>query len=144
MARIPYPDPSRYEREPLAERIKRERVGKLLNLCKMLLHSPPVAEGWLVARRPGIALAELRGRGEQAATRRRADRYWAAASRATARGPARGRARRCATLGSSAVDDRHGWRECSKRRTSNLRRPARNLQPLGVARGERARGVAAD
>jgi len=47
MARIPYPDPSRYEREPLAERIKRERGGKMLNLYKMLLHSPPLAEGWL-------------------------------------------------------------------------------------------------
>jgi alkylhydroperoxidase family enzyme len=47
MARIPYPDASRYESELLAERIKRERGGKLLNLYKMLLHSPPVAEGWL-------------------------------------------------------------------------------------------------
>jgi alkylhydroperoxidase family enzyme len=47
MARIPYPDPSRYEREPLAERIRRERGGKLLNLYRMLLHSPPLAEGWL-------------------------------------------------------------------------------------------------
>ena len=36
-----------FEREPLAERIKRERGGKVLNLYKMLLHSPPVAEGWL-------------------------------------------------------------------------------------------------
>jgi alkylhydroperoxidase family enzyme len=47
MARIPYPDPSRYEREPLAERIRRERGGKILNLYRMLLHSPPFAEGWL-------------------------------------------------------------------------------------------------
>jgi alkylhydroperoxidase family enzyme len=47
MARIPYPDPSRYAREPLADRIKRERGGKILNLYKMLLHSPPIAEGWL-------------------------------------------------------------------------------------------------
>ena len=47
MARIPYPDASRYERDLLVERIKRERGGKLLNLYKMLLHSPPVAEGWL-------------------------------------------------------------------------------------------------
>jgi hypothetical protein len=30
-ARIPYPDPSRYEREPLVDRIKRERAGKLLS-----------------------------------------------------------------------------------------------------------------
>ena len=47
MARIPYPDPSRYEGEPLAERIKRERGGEILNLYKMLLHSPHLAEGWL-------------------------------------------------------------------------------------------------
>lgn len=47
MARIPYPDPSRYERDPLAERIKRERNGKILNLYRMLLHSPPLADGWL-------------------------------------------------------------------------------------------------
>ena len=47
MARIPYPDPSRYEVEPLAARIKRERGGAILNLYKLLLHSPPLAEGWL-------------------------------------------------------------------------------------------------
>jgi AhpD family alkylhydroperoxidase len=47
MARIPYPDPKQYEREPLARRIQNERGGKLLNLYKMLLHSAPVAEGWL-------------------------------------------------------------------------------------------------
>jgi alkylhydroperoxidase family enzyme len=47
MARIPYPDASGHELEPLVERIKGERGGKLLNLYKMLLHSPPVAEGWL-------------------------------------------------------------------------------------------------
>jgi alkylhydroperoxidase family enzyme len=62
MARIPYPDASRYERELLAESIKRERGGKLLNLYRMLLHSPPLAEGWLAfftAVRQG---AELPGR----------------------------------------------------------------------------------
>jgi AhpD family alkylhydroperoxidase len=47
VARIRYPDPSEFEREPLAERIKRERGGKVLNLYRMLFHSPPVAEGWL-------------------------------------------------------------------------------------------------
>lgn len=47
MARIPYADPSRYEGDPLSERIRRERGGKILNLYKMLLHSPPMAEGWL-------------------------------------------------------------------------------------------------
>jgi alkylhydroperoxidase family enzyme len=62
MARIPYPDASRYERELLGESIKRERGGKLLNLYRMLLHSPPLAEGWLAfftAVRQG---AELPGR----------------------------------------------------------------------------------
>jgi alkylhydroperoxidase family enzyme len=47
VARIPYPNPTAHEQSPLAERIKRERGGKLLNLYAMLLHSPPVAEGWL-------------------------------------------------------------------------------------------------
>lgn len=47
MARIPYPDTTRPDLAPLVERIKRERGGKLLNLYRMLLHSPPVAEGWL-------------------------------------------------------------------------------------------------
>ena len=62
MARISYPDPSRYERDPLAERIKRERGGKLLNLYKMLLHSPPVAEGWLTFFTALRQRTELRGR----------------------------------------------------------------------------------
>ena len=47
MARIPYADPSRPEIAALAERITRERGGRMLNLYRMLLNSPPVAEGWL-------------------------------------------------------------------------------------------------
>lgn len=47
MARIPYPDTERPDIAPLAARIKAERGGKILNLYRMLLHSPPVAEGWL-------------------------------------------------------------------------------------------------
>jgi alkylhydroperoxidase family enzyme len=47
MARISYPDLDRPEIAPLAARIRAERGGKLLNLYRMLLHSPPVAEGWL-------------------------------------------------------------------------------------------------
>jgi alkylhydroperoxidase family enzyme len=62
VARIPYPDPSRYEREPLAERIKRERGGKILNVYKMLLHSPPVAEGWLTFLSSIRQRSELPGR----------------------------------------------------------------------------------
>jgi alkylhydroperoxidase family enzyme len=62
MARIPYPDASRYERELLVERIKRERGGKLLNLYKMLLHSPPLAEGWLAFFTAVRQSTELPGR----------------------------------------------------------------------------------
>lgn len=47
MARLPYPDVERPELAALVERIKRERGGRLLNLYRMLLHSPPMAEGWL-------------------------------------------------------------------------------------------------
>jgi AhpD family alkylhydroperoxidase len=46
LARIPYADPARPESRALAERITRER-GQLLHLYAMLLHSTPVAEGWL-------------------------------------------------------------------------------------------------
>ena len=46
MARIGYPDISSPEIAPLANRIKAERGGKLLNLYHILLHSPPVADGW--------------------------------------------------------------------------------------------------
>ena len=47
MARLPYPDVDRPDIAPLVERIKRERGGRMLNLYRMLLHSPPMAEGWL-------------------------------------------------------------------------------------------------
>ena len=47
MARIPYADTERPDIAPLAARIKAERGGKMLNLYRMLLHSPTVAEGWL-------------------------------------------------------------------------------------------------
>jgi AhpD family alkylhydroperoxidase len=47
MARIAYPDPDRPDLAPLAARIRAERGGRVLNLYRMLLHSPPVAEGWL-------------------------------------------------------------------------------------------------
>jgi alkylhydroperoxidase family enzyme len=47
MARLPYPDIDRPDLAPLVERIKRERGGRMLNLYRMLLHSPPMAEGWL-------------------------------------------------------------------------------------------------
>ena len=46
MARLSYPDLADPEIQPLVSRITAER-GKVLNLYRMLLNSPPVAEGWL-------------------------------------------------------------------------------------------------
>ena len=47
MARIPYPDiASDPAVAPLAQQIIAER-GRMLNLYRMLLHSPPFARGWL-------------------------------------------------------------------------------------------------
>jgi alkylhydroperoxidase family enzyme len=64
MARIPYPDVDRPDIAPLVERIKRERGGRMLNLYRMLLHSPPLAEGWLAfftaVRQKGILSGRLR------------------------------------------------------------------------------------
>ncbi|MDP9107679.1 MAG: carboxymuconolactone decarboxylase family protein [Pseudomonadota bacterium] len=46
MARLPYADPDLPALQSHAARIRAERGGKMLNLYKMLLHSPPVADGW--------------------------------------------------------------------------------------------------
>lgn len=46
MARIPYADLANPEAAPLVQRIVAER-GHVLHLYQMLLHSPPLAEGWL-------------------------------------------------------------------------------------------------
>ena len=46
MARLPYADLTAPEARPLVDRIVAER-GSVLHLYQMLLHSPPVAEGWL-------------------------------------------------------------------------------------------------
>jgi AhpD family alkylhydroperoxidase len=46
MAHLPYADLSGTALLPLVERITRER-GSVLHLYQMLLHSPPLAEGWL-------------------------------------------------------------------------------------------------
>ena len=46
MARIPYPHDSNPEVAALRKQIIAER-GKLANLYRMLLNSPPVAQGWL-------------------------------------------------------------------------------------------------
>jgi alkylhydroperoxidase family enzyme len=47
MARIPYANTADPAIAELAEQIRRERGGTVLNLYRMLLHSPPVARGWL-------------------------------------------------------------------------------------------------
>lgn len=45
MARIPY---AKESSDPvLAARIREQRGGKMLNLYRMLMNSPPVADGWL-------------------------------------------------------------------------------------------------
>jgi AhpD family alkylhydroperoxidase len=46
MARLPYADIGVSELQPLVQRIVAER-GSVLHLYQMLLHSPPLAEGWL-------------------------------------------------------------------------------------------------
>ncbi len=46
MARIPYADLTSPEAKPLVDRIVAERGG-VLHLYQMLMHSPPVASGWL-------------------------------------------------------------------------------------------------
>lgn len=47
MPRLNYPDENAAENVELATRIKAERGGAVPNLYRMLLLSPPVAEGWL-------------------------------------------------------------------------------------------------
>ncbi len=46
MAHLPYADLSDPALQPLVQRIVAER-GSVLHLYQMLLHSPPLAEGWL-------------------------------------------------------------------------------------------------
>lgn len=46
MARIPYADCNKEAVRPLVDRIVAER-GNILHLYQMLMHSAPVAEGWL-------------------------------------------------------------------------------------------------
>jgi alkylhydroperoxidase family enzyme len=49
VSRIPLVDPEAVpdSLKPLVEQIKRERGGRVLNLYKLLLNSPPIAAGWL-------------------------------------------------------------------------------------------------
>ena len=46
MAHLPYADPQAPQTQALVQRIVAER-GSVLHLYQMLLHSPPLAEGWL-------------------------------------------------------------------------------------------------
>lgn len=46
MARVPLLDEARTDLIPFIDRVKRER-GKLINLYRVLMNSPAVAEGWL-------------------------------------------------------------------------------------------------
>ena len=46
MARLQYADPNDSATQGLVDRIVAQR-GSLLHLYQMLLHSPPVADGWL-------------------------------------------------------------------------------------------------
>ena len=46
MAQLPYADLNTPELQPLVERIVAGR-GSVLHLYQMLLHSPPLAAGWL-------------------------------------------------------------------------------------------------
>jgi hypothetical protein len=46
VARLPYADIKAPATREIAERVTQQR-GKVLHLYGMLLHSPPVAEGWL-------------------------------------------------------------------------------------------------
>jgi alkylhydroperoxidase family enzyme len=46
MAQIPYADLAAPALQPLVQRIVAER-GQVLHLYQMLMHSPPLAEGWL-------------------------------------------------------------------------------------------------
>ena len=64
MARLPYVDPSTAppELRPLIEQIERERGGRVLNLYRMLLHSPPIAAGWLKMGTAVRYQAKLEGR----------------------------------------------------------------------------------
>ncbi len=46
MAMLPYADPHHADTRELVDKIVAQR-GSVLHLYQMLLHSPPIAEGWL-------------------------------------------------------------------------------------------------
>ena len=63
MARIAYADEARDpEIEALATQIRAERDGRIPNIYRMLLNSPPVAQGWLNLLTAVRQKAKLKGR----------------------------------------------------------------------------------
>jgi AhpD family alkylhydroperoxidase len=63
MARLPYVDPAEPDLRELAQRISEER-GRVPHIYRMLLHSPPMAAGWLnlltAVRQRGVLSGALR------------------------------------------------------------------------------------
>ena len=47
MARLPYPDIEHPDIKPMADRVRRERGGKVGNVFRMLMHSPTGMNGWM-------------------------------------------------------------------------------------------------
>ena len=71
MARLPYADEtSSAEIKALADKIRAERGGRLLNLYRMLLNSPPVTAGWLQLFTAIRQRGQLAGRYRELATLR--------------------------------------------------------------------------
>jgi alkylhydroperoxidase family enzyme len=63
MARVPFIDDIQHpELQPLADRIRAERGGRLYNLYKVLLNNPRIAEGWLALFTAIRQQSELGGR----------------------------------------------------------------------------------
>ena len=47
MARIPYPDIDHPDFKPMADRVRKERAGWVGNIHKLIMHSPPVFDGYM-------------------------------------------------------------------------------------------------
>jgi alkylhydroperoxidase family enzyme len=62
MARVPLIDESHLELESLIARIKGARRGRLINVYKLLLHSPALAESWFLHNNAVRWKTELDGR----------------------------------------------------------------------------------
>jgi AhpD family alkylhydroperoxidase len=60
---IPYPPPSdTADRLAIEAKVRTARGGRFLNLYRMLLHSPPVADGWLALGTAARYRTQLTGR----------------------------------------------------------------------------------